>query len=72
MNSNNRIAATLYSCNIVCLRNTSINIRKEGDDDDNDDGDEDDDNTLTAIFRTEISSLANYMNEIPKKLENII
>ena len=38
MNSNNRIAATLFPRDIVCLRNISINtLHKEGDDDDDDD-----------------------------------
>ena len=36
MNSNNRIAATLFS--LVCLRNMSINTLHKGNDDD-DDGD---------------------------------
>jgi len=34
MNSNNRIAATLYSIGTVCLRNISINTLHKGDDDD--------------------------------------
>ena len=36
MNSNNRIAATLYSLGtyVVCLRNISINTLHKGDDDD--------------------------------------
>jgi len=37
MNSNNRIAATLYPRDTVCLRNISINILRRGDDDDDDD-----------------------------------
>jgi len=37
MNSNNRIAATLYSLGTVCLRNININTLHEGDDDDDDD-----------------------------------
>ena len=38
MNSNNRIAVTLFPRDIVCLRNISINtLHKEGDDDDDDD-----------------------------------
>ena len=37
MNSNNRMAATLYSLgNIVCLRNISINTLHKGDNDDDD------------------------------------
>ena len=32
MNSSNRIAATLYSRDIVCLRNMSINTLRKGDD----------------------------------------
>jgi len=41
MNSNNRIAATMYSLG-TCLRNISINTLHKGDD--NDDDDDDDDN----------------------------
>jgi len=39
MNSNNRIAATLYSLGtyVVWLRNISINTLHKGDDDDDDD-----------------------------------
>jgi len=36
MNSNNRIAATLFPRDIVCLRNISINTLHKGDDDDDD------------------------------------
>ena len=36
MNSNNRIAATLFHRNIVCLRNISVNTLHKGDDDDDD------------------------------------
>jgi len=39
MNSNNRIAATLYSLGTVCLRNISINTQHKGDDNDDDDDD---------------------------------
>ena len=39
MNSNNRIAATLFPRDIVCLRNMSINTLHKGDDDDDDDDD---------------------------------
>jgi len=35
MNSNNIIAATLYSLETVCLSNISINTLYKGDDDDN-------------------------------------
>jgi hypothetical protein len=37
MNSNNRIAATLFPRDIVFLRNMSINNLHKGDDDDDDD-----------------------------------
>ena len=37
MNSNNRIAATLYSLGTVFLRNVSINTLHKRDDDDDDD-----------------------------------
>jgi hypothetical protein len=45
MNSNNRIAATLFCLRtLVCLRNISINtLHKDDDDDDNDNDDDDDD-----------------------------
>ena len=36
MNSNNRIAATLFSRDTVCLRIISINTLHKGDDDDDD------------------------------------
>jgi len=45
MNSNNRIAATLYSLGTVCPRNISINTLHKGDDDDDDD--DDDNNNIT-------------------------
>ena len=35
MNSNNRIAATLFHRDIVCLRNISINTKHKADDDNN-------------------------------------
>jgi hypothetical protein len=37
MNSNNRIAATLFPRDIVCLRNICINTLHKGDDDDDED-----------------------------------
>jgi hypothetical protein len=37
MNSNNRIAATLFPRDIDCLRNISINTLHKGDVDDDDD-----------------------------------
>jgi len=37
MNSNNRIAATLYSLVTVCLTNISVNALHKGDEDDEDD-----------------------------------
>jgi len=43
MNSNKRIAATLYSLGTVCLRNIGINVLHKGDDDDDDDDDDDND-----------------------------
>ena len=49
MNSNNRIAATLYSIgNIVCLRNISINTLHKGDDDNDDDNNNDNNNNNTV------------------------
>ena len=47
MNSNNRIAATLFPRDIVCLRNISINTLHKGDDDDNNN------NTLNSIINYE-------------------
>ena len=35
MNSNNRIAVTLFPRDMICLRNISINTLHKGDDDDN-------------------------------------
>ena len=37
MNSKNRITATLFARDIVCLRNVSVNTLHKGDDDDDDD-----------------------------------
>jgi hypothetical protein len=36
---NNRMAATLFARDIICLRNISINTLHKGDDDDDDDDD---------------------------------
>ena len=44
MNSNNRIAETLYSLGRVCLRNISINNLYKGDDDNDDDDDDNNNN----------------------------
>ena len=44
MNSNNRIAATLFPRDIVCLRNISINTLHKRDDDDDDDDDDNNNN----------------------------
>ena len=42
INSNDRIAETLYSLgDMVCLRNICINTLHKGDDDDDDDDDDD-------------------------------
>jgi hypothetical protein len=41
MNRNNRMAATLFPRDVVCLRNISINTLHKGDDDDDDDDDDD-------------------------------
>jgi len=51
MNSNNRIAATLYSLGtIVSLRNVSINILDKEDDNDDDDEDDDDNNNNLILY----------------------
>jgi len=45
MNSNNRIAAKLYSLgNIVCLRNISVNTLHKGEEEEEDDDDNDNNN----------------------------
>jgi len=44
MNSNNRIVATLFPRDTVCLRNISINTLHKGDDDDDDDDDNNNNN----------------------------
>ena len=57
MNSNNRIAATLYSLGtIVCLRNMSINTLHKGDDNDDDDYDDNNNNNNNnnALFRVQL------------------
>ena len=52
MNSNNRIAATLYS--LVCLRNVSINTLHKGDDDDDDNNNN---NNKSAALDTHLQNL---------------
>jgi len=52
MNSNSRIAATLYSLDIVCLRNISRNTLHKGDDDDDDDNNNNNNNQrLCKVIR---------------------
>ena len=48
MNSNNRIAATLFPRDTVCLRNISINTLHKGDDDDDDDDDNNNNNNTKS------------------------
>ena len=48
MNSNNRIAATLFPRDVVCLMNISINTLHKGNDCDDDDDDDDDDNNKNS------------------------
>jgi len=48
MNSNNRIAATLYPRDTVCLRNISINTLHKGDD--NCDDDDDNNNNTISVY----------------------
>jgi len=50
MNINNRIAATLYSVDIVSLRNMSVNTLHKGDDDD----DYDNNNNNSHLHKTRI------------------
>jgi len=50
MNSNNRIAATLYSLgDTVCLRNISINTLHKGDDDDDDNNNNNNNNNAVSL-----------------------
>jgi len=58
MNSNNRIAATLYSRDIVCLRNISINILHEGYDDDDDNNNNNNNNNLKGKTDPETEIIA--------------
>ena len=66
MNSNNRIAATLYSLGTqFYLRNISINTLHNGDDNDNDDDDDDDDdnnkgNTKNWLYPQFVELCNNY------------
>ena len=54
MNSNNRIAATLFRREIVCLRNISTNTLHKGDDDDDYD---DNNNNKSRFFNCEKSKV---------------
>jgi len=53
MNSNNRIAATLYSLGTQFERNISTNTLHKGDDDDDDD-DNNSDNNNGKIFKSKL------------------
>ena len=63
MNSNNRIAATLYSLgNIVCLRNISINTLHKGDDDDDDDDNKNNNNSRDRnVIKKEAEKILKYI-----------
>jgi len=50
MNSNSRIAATLFPKDIVCLRNISINVLHKGGDDDDDDDDNNNNNSNNRLI----------------------
>ena len=58
MNSNNRIAATLFPRDIVCLRNISVKTLQKGDDDDDDD---DDNNNNNNNNNNVVTFNSNYM-----------
>ena len=49
MNSNKRIAATLFPRDIICLRNVSINTLQKGDDDDDDDNNNNNNNNNMSL-----------------------
>ena len=56
MNSNNKIAATLYTVfpkDIVCLRNISINTLHKGEDDDDDDDDDNNNNNNNVVVEAQ-------------------
>jgi len=50
MNSNNKIAATLYSLGTQFERNISTNTLYKGDDDDDDDDDDDNNNNYYYYY----------------------
>ena len=50
MNSNNRIAATVFPRDMFCLRNISVDTLHKGDTEDDDDDDDDDDNNNLIII----------------------
>jgi len=54
MNSNNRIAATLFPRDIVCLRNISINTLHKGYDEDDDNNNNNDLNGTGNNFTVEL------------------
>ena len=67
MNSNNRIAATLFPRDIVCLRNVGVNTLHKDDDDDDDDNNNNNNNnnnnkigatgTISKTFRKYVSNI---------------
>ena len=63
MNSNNRIAATLFPRDIVCLRNKSKNTLHKGDDDDDDD-DNINNNNLTIILKVKLKKTGSIRSKI--------
>ena len=50
MNSNNRIAATLFPTDIVCFRNISINTLHKGEKDDDDKNNNNNNNNSTYEY----------------------
>jgi hypothetical protein len=72
MNSNNRIAATLYSLGTVCLRNISVNTLHKGDDDDDDNNNNNNNNKLLFHCVKECKLSLPLPLPLPQRNQNIL
>ena len=69
MNSNNRIAATLFPRDIVCLRNVSINtVHKEEEEEEEE---EEEDNNNNNYYYLRSNCLVLFTERIPVHRENL-
>ena len=71
MSNNNRIAATLFPTDIVCLRNININTLHKGDDDDGD-GDDDDDDDNNNNNNNNNNNAGVFVYSTPRKTCEVI